>query len=314
MEASSHGLDQYRLDGVAVKAAAFTNLSRDHLDYHGDMESYLAAKQRLFSDLLAADGTAVLNADIPEFEILRAACARRGCRILDYGESGHDLHLTERRIESSGQHLDIDVLGRRYAVRLPLAGAFQTVNALAALGLAIATGEAPEAAVAALATLNGVRGRMELVARTPAGADVYVDYAHAPDALETALTALRPHTARKLVVVFGCGGDRDRGKRPMMGDIAKRLADEVIVTDDNPRSEDPARIRQEILAAVPEAEEIGDRRQAIASAVAALGPGDVLVVAGKGHEVGQTIGGLVLPFDDREVARTTVAGLKGGTA
>ncbi len=312
LEASSHGLEQYRLDGVTIRAAAFTNLSHDHLDYHGDMESYLNAKLRLFAELLPADGTAVLNADVPEFETLRAIVARRGLTLLTYGEAGSDLRLVARQPTAAGQALETEILGKTHSVTLPLAGGFQATNALAALGLAVAAGAAPEAALAALPRLEGVRGRMELVAETPSGGSVYVDYAHTPDALETVLSALRPHTANELHVVFGCGGDRDRGKRPVMGEIAARLADHVIVTDDNPRSEDPAQIRREILAAVPDARDIGDRKLAIDEAVAALGPGDILVVAGKGHEPGQTIGGTVLPFDDREVARAAVSELPGG--
>ena len=312
IEASSHGLAQYRLDGLAIEAAAFTNLSRDHLDYHGSMAAYLEAKARLFADLLPADGTAVLNADAPEFEQLRQQVASRGQKLLTYGTDGRDLQLIQRQPRAAGQDLTIAIMGRRHAVSLPLAGAFQAMNALAALGLAIATGTDAETAVAALATLQGVRGRLERVVETPAGGSVYVDYAHTPDALETVLTALRPHTRGRLSVVFGCGGDRDRGKRPLMGEIAARLADDVIVTDDNPRGEDPAAIRREILAAAPEALEIGDRGKAIARAMAALGPGDILVVAGKGHEVGQTIGGKVLPFDDREVARAVFSKPAGG--
>ncbi len=311
MEASSHGLDQYRLDGVRVTAAAFTNLSRDHLDYHGDMDAYWAAKLRLFSDLLAADGTAVLNADLPVFGELRALCTKRGVRILTYGTAESDLRLMTQEPTTEGQRLRLDILGRAAKVNLPLAGTFQAHNALAALGLAIATGTEPDAALAAIAHLEGVSGRIEPVAGTPAGGQVFVDYAHTPDALETVLGALRPHTKGELFVVFGCGGDRDRGKRPMMGDIARRLADRVIVTDDNPRTEDPAAIRREILAAIPNAKEFSDRGEAIASAMAALGPGDVLVIAGKGHESGQIVGDRVLPFNDRDVARAVCQRMAG---
>jgi len=309
IEASSHGLDQYRLDGIKITAAAFTNLSRDHLDYHGDMASYLAAKMRLFEELLAPGGTAVLNADLSVFEELRGLCSRRRIEILSYGIADSDLRLMTQEPTPDGQTLMLDLLGRAHRVELPLVGTFQAPNALAALGLAIATGLTPEAAIEALPRLKGVPGRMERVARTPAGGQVFVDYAHTPGALETVLQAIAPHTEARLWVVFGCGGDRDRGKRPIMGEIACRLANRVIVTDDNPRGEDPAAIRREILAAAPQAEEFSDRGEAIASAMAALGPGDVLVIAGKGHESGQIVGDRVLPFNDRDVARAAFARL-----
>jgi UDP-N-acetylmuramoyl-L-alanyl-D-glutamate--2,6-diaminopimelate ligase len=309
MEASSHGLDQYRLDGVRVGAAAFTNLSRDHLDYHGSTPAYLAAKLRLFGDLLAADGTAVLNADAAEFEVVKSLCAKRGLRVLSYGASGGELRLTGLSAAAEGQRLTLEVLGRRHDTLLPLAGGFQAANVLAALGLVIATGGSPEAALGATARLTGVPGRLELIARTPAGGQVFVDYAHTPDALGTVLEALRPHADGRLFVVVGCGGDRDRGKRPIMGEVAGKGADRVIVTDDNPRSEDPAAIRREIMAAVPGATEIGDRGLAIETAIAALDAGDLLVVAGKGHEPGQIVGDRVLPFDDRDVVRAAVARL-----
>ena len=309
MEASSHGLDQYRLDGVHLKAAAFTNLSRDHLDYHGDMAVYLAAKAMLFARVLPPDGVAVLNADVPEYEALVRTCRERGIRVLDYGFSARDIRVRTVTPTAHGQHLDLVLLGRSATMELPLVGRFQAWNALAALGLVLAADpEQPVApALAAVALLEGVPGRMQPVARHPAGASVIVDYAHTPDALETVLSALRPHAEGRLVVVFGCGGDRDRGKRPVMGDIAIRLADRVIVTDDNPRSEVPAAIRAEILAAAPGAEEIADRREAIRAAVRGLGVGDLLVIAGKGHEQGQIIGGETRPFDDAGEARAAVA-------
>ncbi len=311
LEASSHGLDQYRLDGVRVSAAAFTNLSRDHLDYHGSMEAYRAAKQRLFRDLLSEDGVAVLNLDSPEAAALREICQERGIRVLGYGRhEAADLRLLEQHPRGTGQDLTLDILGTQVAVDLPLAGDFQAWNVLAALGLAIGGGADPTAACLCLPRLSGVPGRAELVAEGAQGGAIYVDYSHTPDALETILTSLRPHTAGQLVVIVGCGGDRDRGKRPMMGEIAQRLADRAIITDDNPRSEDPAAIRAEMLAAAPEAEEIGDRGAAILQGVAALRPGDVLVIAGKGHETGQTVGKRVLPFNDRNVARDAVAQLK----
>jgi UDP-N-acetylmuramoyl-L-alanyl-D-glutamate--2,6-diaminopimelate ligase len=312
MEASSHGLDQFRLDGVKIKAAAFTNLSRDHLDYHGTMDAYWAAKQRLFDELLSDGGTAVLNADTEQFAVLLAAARKRGLATLSYGVEGSDLRLTSREATAEGQRLTLELLGEPYQVTLPLIGAFQAHNALAALGLAIATGVPADVAAAALGHLNGVPGRLEFVTRTPTGGRVYVDYAHTPDALETVLSAVRPHTKGRLVALFGCGGDRDRGKRPLMGEIAGRLADRAIVTDDNPRGEDPAAIRSEILAAVPEAEEVGERRGAIEAALAGLEQGDVLIVAGKGHETGQIVGDRVLPFDDRDAVRAAALRMAGG--
>jgi UDP-N-acetylmuramoyl-L-alanyl-D-glutamate--2,6-diaminopimelate ligase len=316
MEASSHGLDQRRLDGVAIGAAAFTNLTRDHLDYHGGMDAYLAAKRRLFGELLDVEGTAVLNADDPASTGLAAACAARGLRVLTYGTQGRDLRLLHQRPTQRGQRLTLEIDGRRHEVSLLLAGTFQAANVLAALGLVLATGAqtpgALDRALDVLGGLEGVPGRLEPVGRTPAGGEVYVDYAHTPDALQTVLQALRPHASARLHVLFGCGGDRDPGKRPMMGEIAARLADAVIVTDDNPRSEDPATIRRAILAAAPRAEEIGDRGEAIARAVATLSAGDVLVIAGKGHESGQIVGDRVLPFDDRDVARRSIAALAAG--
>src|SRR3954452_25049617 len=310
IEASSHGLAQFRLDGVAVAAAAFTNLTRDHLDYHGDMESYRAAKERLFAELLTPGGAAVLNADSSEFERLAGLCADRGHRVVAYGTApAAELRLLARHPTRNGQRISLSVLGTGYEIELPLGGAFQAMNVLAALGLAVATGAAPAAAVGVLSRLDGVPGRMQFVGETPSGATVFVDYAHTPDALETVLTALRPHAKGRLVVVFGAGGDRDRGKRPMMGQVATRMADLVYVTDDNPRSESPAEIRREILAAAPGAVEIGDRGAAIAAAVAELRAGDILVLAGKGHEIGQIVGREVLPFDDAEVAREALAAL-----
>ncbi len=306
LEASSHGLDQFRLDGIRVSAAAFTNLTRDHLDYHGSMEAYLAAKMRLFSELLQPDGTAVVNLDDPAGAQVVEVCRARGLKTLTYGKAVSDLQLLEQTPTATGQDLALKLLGREMTVSLGVAGAFQAGNVLAALGLVIAGGEDLDRAAATLSGLEGVPGRVELVGETAAGGHVYVDYAHTPDALETVLHALRPHTRKRLAVIIGCGGDRDRGKRPQMGAIAVRLADKAYITDDNPRSEDPAAIRREMLAAAPEAEEIGDRGAAIATAVAALGSGDVLVIAGKGHEAGQIVGGQVLPFDDRDVARTAI--------
>ena len=313
LEASSHGLDQYRLDGVRASAAAFTNLTRDHLDYHGTMEAYLAAKLRLFTDLLLPEGCAVVNIDDPAGDEVVATCRARGVRLITYGrKAGADLRLLAQEPTATGQNLKLSVFGETCDVVLPVAGAFQADNALAALGLVLAGGAKQDEAVAALEKVSGVPGRVELVGATPSGGHVYVDYAHTPDALETVLKALRPHTQARLCVIIGCGGDRDPGKRPMMGRIAVTLADEAFITDDNPRSEDPAAIRKEMLAEAKGAQEIGDRGAAIATAVAALGPGDVLVIAGKGHETGQIVGGQVLPFDDREVARTAISKLAGG--
>jgi UDP-N-acetylmuramoyl-L-alanyl-D-glutamate--2,6-diaminopimelate ligase len=311
LEASSHGLDQFRLDGVELRAAAFTNITRDHLDYHVTAQAYLAAKLRLFDELLPVDGVAVLNGDIPEFAAIRDVCRDAGHEVRVYGMNTSDIRLEDAHPLANGQRLCISCRGRTYDTRLPLIGAFQAYNALAALGLVLACDGDLDDAVAALARLRGVRGRMELVARTAAGAPVYVDYAHTPDALETALKAIRPHVAGRLVVVFGAGGDRDAGKRPLMGVVAAREADLAIVTDDNPRREEPGTIRRQILVGCPAAREIGDRREAIAAAIGLLGPDDVLIVAGKGHEDGQIVGNLKLPFDDRAVARA-VALDRGG--
>ncbi|HJU17556.1 MAG TPA: UDP-N-acetylmuramoyl-L-alanyl-D-glutamate--2,6-diaminopimelate ligase [Stellaceae bacterium] len=303
LEASSHGLQQFRLDGVRIAAAAFTNLTRDHLDYHGDMARYRAAKERLFGELLGEGRPAVLNADSDEFPRLAGLCRDGGHPVLAYGAAPQaELRLAKRTPRAAGQDLVLDILGERHEVLLPLAGAFQAMNALCALGLAIATG-APTAAVAALARLSGVPGRLQLVATGPDGGAVFVDYAHTPDALATVLASLRAHARRRLAVVFGCGGDRDPGKRPLMGRIAAAGADRIYVTDDNPRNEPPEAIRRAILAAVPQAVEIGDRHAAIAAAIVDLGPGDLLLIAGKGHETGQIVGAAVHPFDDAVVAR-----------
>ena len=306
MEASSHGLDQFRMDGVRFATAAFTNLARDHLDYHATMEAYLEAKARLFTELLPAGGTAVLNADVPEYAQLRALCAERGQRIFDYGRNGQAIRLAYLSTVIAGQRATLEVFGKPFEVVIPLVGRFQVENAMAALGLVLASGVKPEIATPLLASLEGVPGRLEPVGDVN-GAAVVVDYAHKPQALEAALKAVRPHTSGRLIVVFGCGGDRDTGKRAMMGEIAARLADAVIVTDDNPRSEDPATIRAAILAACPDAREIGDRRDAIETAIDLAATGDLVLIAGKGHESGQTANGVTRPFDDREVARKAIA-------
>jgi UDP-N-acetylmuramoyl-L-alanyl-D-glutamate--2,6-diaminopimelate ligase len=313
IEASSHGLDQHRLDGLRLSAAAFTNLTHEHLDYHRTMEAYFAAKARLFGELLPPGGTAVVNADSDRAPALAETCRRRGIRFWTYGTRGSELRLLADTPVPGGQHLVLELLGRRHEVDLPLVGDFQASNALAALGLVVATGGDAARAVEALATMGGAPGRLQLVARHRSGAPVYIDYAHKPEALETVLRTLRPFARGRLVVVFGCGGDRDRGKRPVMGEIATRLADLTIVTDDNPRSEVPAAIRAEIVRGIPAgrrnwAEDAVDRRHAIAEGMAALaGPDDLLLIAGKGHETGQTIGGVTHPFDDAAVARELAA-------
>jgi UDP-N-acetylmuramoyl-L-alanyl-D-glutamate--2,6-diaminopimelate ligase len=299
MEASSHGLDQYRLDGVRVAAGGFTNISRDHLDYHPSMEAYFAAKLRLFEALVTEGGAAVVNADHAQAERVAAAAKARRLNIITVGRKGESLRLIASDIDGFAQRLKIAHDGREFSLRLPLVGAFQVENALVAAGLAIATGGNPEGVFAALEKLKGAKGRLELVGSKD-GAPIFVDYAHKPDALEKALLALRPYAKRKLVVVFGAGGDRDQGKRPLMGAIAARHADSVIVTDDNPRSEHPAAIRAAILAAAPGAAEIGDRTEAIRAAIAGLRTGDVLLIAGKGHETGQIVGNRTLPFSDHE--------------
>ncbi len=297
LEASSHGIDQRRLDGVTLQAAAFTNLSQDHLDYHGDMASYRSAKLRLFETLLPRGRTAVLNADSDAYSSFAAASIMSGLGIMAVGERGRDLSLIARRATPEGQRLTIDARGSLHEVLLPLAGAFQASNALVAAGLCIAAGETPERVLAGLEKITGAQGRLQRIPGSGRG-EVYVDYAHTPDGLETVLKALRPHATGRLIVVFGAGGDRDRAKRPMMGEIAGRLADVAIVTDDNPRSEDPAAIRKAVRAACPAAREIGDRRAAIREAIEMMGDGDVVIIAGKGHEQGQIVDGVTHPFDD----------------
>ncbi len=310
LEASSHGLDQFRLDGVRVRAGAFTNLSRDHMDYHPTIEHYLAAKLRLFTDLVAPDGVAVVAADHPHATPVIEAARARGLRVLTVGRQGDALsgiRLVEAAIDGFAQRLTLDYAGRAYRLRLPLVGEFQIENALVSAGLVLGTGGDAREVFAALEHLEGAKGRLELVGARN-GAPVFVDYAHKPDALEKALLALRPYASGRLIVVFGAGGDRDAGKRPLMGAIAAKFADAVIVTDDNPRSEDPAAIRAAILAAARGAREIGDRAAAICEGVAMLHLGDALLIAGKGHEIGQIVGGKVLPFSDHEAAAAALAG------
>ena len=301
MEASSHGLDQFRLDGVHLAAAGFSNLTRDHLDYHGTLEAYRAAKLRLFAELLPEGAPAVADADMEPatLDALRAIAARRHLDLRTVGEHGEHWHLLRATPRPDGQDLTIEVAGVVRSVALMLPGRFQADNVMLAGALAEVLGQAD--VLDLLPSLTGVRGRMELAGTLPNGAAAYVDYAHTPDALERLLTALRPHTAGRLIVVFGAGGDRDRGKRPLMGEAAARLADIAIVTDDNPRSEDPAAIRAAIRIACPAAHEIGDRAKAIEAGLNLLRAGDVLAVAGKGHEQGQTIGTTVIPFDDVSV-------------
>ncbi|MFE3839377.1 UDP-N-acetylmuramoyl-L-alanyl-D-glutamate--2,6-diaminopimelate ligase [Pseudogemmobacter sonorensis] len=312
MEASSHGLDQRRLDGVRLRAAGFTNLTQDHLDYHLTMEAYFEAKLGLFTRLLPEEAVAVVDLDSPMAAEAGRRAAENGHAVLSVGRAeGADLRIAAVRPDATGQELRLLWKDRAFQVRLDLIGDFQAANVALAAGLAIGCGAAPADVMAVLPRLTGVRGRMQQVARRANGASVFVDYAHTPDAIATALRALRPHVMGRILIVFGAGGDRDRLKRPLMGAAARDHADVVYVTDDNPRSEDPATIRAAILAAVPEAHEVGDRAEAILRAVDALQPGDALLVAGKGHETGQVIGGDIFPFDDAEQASIAVAALDG---
>jgi UDP-N-acetylmuramoyl-L-alanyl-D-glutamate--2,6-diaminopimelate ligase len=298
LEASSHGVDQRRLDGVKLTAAGFLNLTQDHLDYHGTMGVYRAAKLRLFDTLLPRGATAVLNADSDQYPAFAEAAAAAGQAVLSTGTAGEGIRVLDRVLAADGQRLTLAHAGTPTTIHLPLAGVFQADNALIAAGLCIAAGEASDAVFAALEHLKGAPGRLQRIGARAGGGEAYVDYAHTPDGLETVLKALRPHTEGRLLVVFGAGGDRDRTKRPLMGEVAARLADVAIITDDNPRSEDPAAIRAEVQAGAPDALNIGGRREAIRAGVAMLTAGDVLVVAGKGHEQGQTIAGVTHPFDD----------------
>ncbi len=309
LEASSHGLDQHRLDGVSVAAGAFTNLSRDHLDYHPSVAAYFDAKMALFERLLPKGAPAVIDVDSDEGLKAAERAEAAGCRVFTVGRAGEGLRLVDAVAEAGLQRLTIEAEGETHTVDLPLLGTFQVSNALVAAGLAIVTGTAVADALGALAHLAGAPGRLDRVGATPEGAPVFVDYAHKPGALEKVLEAVRPYTKGRLFVVVGCGGDRDPGKRPMMGEIAVRMADVAIVTDDNPRSEDPAEIRRQIMAAAPGAIEIGDRGEAIAKAVSMLQAGDLLVVAGKGHETGQIVGKTVLPFSDHDSVRAALEGL-----
>ena len=308
LEASSHGLDQHRLDGVRLTAAAFTNLGRDHMDYHPSMEHYLGAKLRLFTELLEPGRPAVINLDGERAGDVARAAGERGLRLITVGRRGDDVVLHDVAREGYSQVLRVTHGGCDYAVRLPLIGDYQVENALTAAGLALAAGEEPSNVFAALSHLQGVKGRLEVIGEARGGLAL-VDYAHKPEALAAALQACRPFVTGKLICVFGCGGDRDKGKRPIMGQIAAEQADVVIVTDDNPRTEAPAAIRAEICAGVPDAREIGDRREAIRTAVSLMGTGDVVLVAGKGHETGQLVGDQVLPFSDQDELKAALAGV-----
>jgi UDP-N-acetylmuramoyl-L-alanyl-D-glutamate--2,6-diaminopimelate ligase len=308
LEASSHGLHQHRLDGIRIAAGAFTNLSRDHMDYHPDVAHYLDAKLRLFRDLIVPNGTAVISADHDVSQAVIEAARSRNLRVITIGRKADNdgMRLTDAVIDGFAQKLVLEHGGRKRELRLPLVGEFQIENALVAAGLAIGTGSDPDRVFAALEGLQGAKGRLERVGERN-GAPIFVDYAHKPDALAKALQALRPYAPRKLVVVFGAGGDRDAGKRPLMGEIASENADSVIVTDDNPRSENPAAIRAAILSAAKGAKDIGDRAEAIRTAISALQPGDALLIAGKGHETGQIVGDRTLPFSDHEAAAAALA-------
>jgi len=308
VEASSHGLDQRRLHGLRLTAAAFTNLGRDHLDYHRDEDAYFAAKLRLFNEVLPADGTAVVCMDDPHAPGVVAAVRRRGQHLLAVGRGGEDIRLLDIVADGFSQRVTLEAFGRAVEVTIPLAGAFQVVNAVVAAGLAVASGVEAETALTALGRLQGAPGRIEYVGRKENGALAFIDYAHKPDAVRHVLAALRPMTQGRLVVVIGAGGDRDRGKRPLMGREAANAADVVIVTDDNPRSEDPTAIRAEVQAGAPGTLDIGDRALAIREGVAMLGPGDVLCVAGKGHETGQIVGDVTHPFSDRDEVLAALAG------
>ncbi|WP_298857538.1 UDP-N-acetylmuramoyl-L-alanyl-D-glutamate--2,6-diaminopimelate ligase [uncultured Sulfitobacter sp.] len=314
MEASSHGLDQRRLDGVTLKAAGFTNFTQDHLDYHHTFEAYFDAKAALFARILPEDGTAVINIDDPRGIELAAIATARGCKVLTVGRDGGDLHLTAQRFDATGQDLRFEWDGKTYQKRLNLIGGFQADNVLLAAALVIACGADAADVFDTIPHLTTVRGRMQLAATRDNGAAVFVDYAHTPDAVATALAAMRPHVMGRLIAIVGAGGDRDAGKRPLMGAAAARNADMVFVTDDNPRSEDPATIRTAVMGGCPDATEVGDRAEAILRGIDMLEPGDALLIAGKGHETGQTIGDDVLPFDDVEQASVAVAALDGRLA
>ncbi len=310
MEASSHGLHQHRLDGVNLQAAAFTNIARDHMDYHETEEAYFAAKMRLFANLLPVGMTAVVNQDDPKFALVAEICHKRRHKMIGFGKKGEQFKLVSLKPLPHGQKVELELMGKAYTLDVPQVGAFQVMNILAALGLVVGTGGNIEQALAVVPQFTGVPGRLEQVVRLSNGATVFIDYAHTPMALANILNTLRPHTQKRLHVVFGCGGDRDAGKRPQMGKIGDELADVSIVTDDNPRSENPATIRAAIMAATQHSKEVADRREAIYGAIKGLEAGDILVIAGKGHEKIQIIGDKTLPFDDAEVAREAAKELK----
>ncbi|WP_417623274.1 UDP-N-acetylmuramoyl-L-alanyl-D-glutamate--2,6-diaminopimelate ligase [Paremcibacter congregatus] len=306
-EASSHGLAQYRLDGMNVSVAAFTNLTRDHFDYHGTQEEYFNAKARLFGEVMKPGSVAVLNADCPLVMEVADICGARGHKVITIGHHSGDIRLLRQQTSEVGQDITIGYQGEIYDLTLPLVGSFQAMNALMAVGLVIGSGGNVDQAFEALSHLRAVEGRMEQAGRHKSGARIYVDYAHTPDALETVLTAMRPHVKNKLAVVFGCGGDRDKGKRLIMGEVAAQFADRTYVTDDNPRGETAADIRDQIMQGCPGAMNIGDRASAIGQAIADLKNGDILLVAGKGHEQGQIIDNKVVPFDDIAEIRSALA-------
>ncbi len=316
LEASSHGLQQRRIDGVELAAGAFTNISRDHLDYHASFEEYFAQKLRLFRELLPRGSVAVVDIDSEAGERVAAACTARGLRVISVGRGGKTLRLVSATRDGFAQRLEIEHGGKSFAVRLPLVGDFQAANALVAAGLCLATGGTAEEVLPLLAGLCGARGRLELAGTTKSGAPIFIDYAHTPDALAKALDALRPYVQGRLIMVFGCGGDRDQGKRPEMGAVAEAKADIAFVTDDNPRSEDPALIRRAILAAAPSALEVAGRGGAVARAIAGLREGDVLLIAGKGHETGQIVGNTVIPYSDHDAVAAALRahGVEGGAS
>lgn len=301
IETSSHGICQYRVGGIKFKAAGFTNLTQDHLDYHKNLRNYFEAKKLLFTDILPVGGTAVLNADIDVFDELKQSCLSGGKKVISYGHKGDDIRLLETIPQSGGQLLKIRYFGESKEIFIPLAGEFQAMNALCALGLLHVIYGHDDLLLKAIEKIHGAKGRLEYIGKSNLGGDVYVDYAHTPDALENVIRSMRPYTKGKLHIVFGCGGDRDKTKRPLMGEIAARLADVVYVTDDNPRTEVPEDIRRQVMIGCPNANNIGDRKEAICQAIRHLQNGDVLIVAGKGHETGQYVNGKIIPFSDQEV-------------
>ena len=301
METSSHGICQYRVSGVDFKVAGFTNLTQDHLDFHKTMQNYYEAKKLLFTEIMPQGGTAVLNADVPIFEDLKNACIQAKHKVISYGHQGKDIQILAEEPCTHGQNIKINYFGKLHDVFVPLAGDFQVMNILCALAMTAALTGKKEELLSLVPHIKGAKGRLQYIGTTSKGGAVYVDYAHTPDAIENILTAMRPHTQNKLHILFGCGGDRDKTKRPIMGKLAQDLADFVYVADDNPRTENPETIRQEIMHGCPQALNLGDREKAIAFAIGKLEQGDILLVAGKGHETGQYINGKVFPFNDQEV-------------